>query len=180
MARDYHKILGNIIRNNRKQVGALQQRLVPSGSFSWTRLRRVSTPIKLREQRIGQPERRCEREKESELDCVLLGLYEMSQVETSFRRQPWHRLSTSQNGKGFQSNIQADIYSYLFFTPTNTQTHVVSRVFRYTLAGKQFHKLTYKVEKRSTQTRETNFAGRLPTWVDSLIVSIISRVTKIP
>lgn len=33
------------------------------------------------------------------------------------------------------------------YTHSAAQTHSVSRVFRYTLAGKQFHKLTYKVEK---------------------------------
>lgn len=52
-------------------------------------------------------------------------------------------------------------------THTAAQTCSVSRVFRYTLAGKQFHKLTYKVEKvRIDMNKQTSM---LTLQADSLL-----------
>lgn len=136
------------------QTGApcLSSWLGHQSGWGWQSGRWVSILIKQREKRNGQQERR--REQERQLDCVLLCLWEMSQVETSFPRQLWNTPSSSEDGEGLQTNI----LTHPFFTPANTHTAAlmlsVSRVFRYTLAGKQFHKLTYKVETVRADTNK--------------------------
>lgn len=90
--------------------------------------------------------RRTARQKERELECVL---------SVFVRCHRWKHHFPGNSDTGCQpARIEKDsrqTYTQLFFTSTKmhttTQSLSVSRVFRYTLAGKQFHKLTYKVEK---------------------------------
>lgn len=58
------------------------------------------------------------RARERQLDCVLLCLCEMSQVETSFPRQLRNTLSSSKDGEGLQTSVP----THPFFTPANTHS----------------------------------------------------------
>lgn len=106
--------------------------------------------------------------KERQLDCPSLSLRDVTggniisqaALTQSVKQQRWKRTPDKH-------------------THAHAQTPSVSRVFRYTLAGKQFHKLTYKVEKvRIDMNKQTFISGTLAASADFLIVSIISNVTK--